>query len=211
MTVQTLEKGRFDTGRVVAQEAFSFPPVDGGFMEVEKVMAERAAELLVELLTDLPGHWGRSWEQDEGEKSYAPKLKAEHSVVKWDKWTAADVVARERGFGYLYPLSTSLQPPGGGSSFKPVPVALSNTSTLPHADLLASDSSAAGALLDSTTAPGSALFSAPLDALLIKTLGDEALLVRSIKVQGKKLKSASDWWKAYRDRSDPHTGLVRFQ
>lgn len=112
VSIQTLEKGKFDTGRIVAQESSSFPPPltdpdqtrgepATSFLQVEKVMAQRAADLLVHTLSDLPLYWQQSWEQDEKHKTFAPKLRADHSVIRWDTMDAADIVARENAFAYL--------------------------------------------------------------------------------------------------------------
>ena len=108
VSIQTLEKGKFDTGRIIAQTAFDFPPPlereqarEAGFLEVQDVMAQRAAELLVQTLSDLPTHWASSWEQDEAQKSLAPKLKSTHSIVKWSQMQARDIVARHNAFSYL--------------------------------------------------------------------------------------------------------------
>ncbi|SPO30362.1 related to methionyl-trna formyltransferase [Ustilago trichophora] len=215
VSIQTLEKGKFDTGKIVAQESFNFPPIDGGFLKVEQVMAARAAKLLVEMLSDFPRYWENSWEQIEDDRTFAPKLKAQHSVIRWDKMSAENVVARERGFGYLYPLSTTLCPPSqtsSASSFKPVAVNFSNTSTLPLIQVSQIDSTAISTLTQPTLPTGSALYSYPLDALLIRTHSHDTLLaVKTVKVAGKKSKTATDFYKAYRDRADPRTGLLMFQ
>lgn len=109
VSIQTLEKGKFDTGRIIAQTAFDFPPLkDAGFLEVQDAMAERAARLLVQTLSDLPTYWANSWEQDEAQRSLAPKLKSTHSVVQWSRMQAADIVARNNAFSYLVSLAHSL-------------------------------------------------------------------------------------------------------
>ncbi|CDU22056.1 related to methionyl-trna formyltransferase [Sporisorium scitamineum] len=215
VTIQTLEKAKFDTGRIVSQQEFAFPPSipqDGGagFLQVEQVMASRAAELLIRTLQDLPAFWANSWDQDETQKTYAPKLKAQHSVIKWDKWSAADIVARERGFAYLYPLTTTLHPPTTSSSFRPIHITFANTSTLAHSILRSNDPAIASAFLSATTPAGSAGYSPPLNALVVKTQ-DEVLAVQTVKVANKKAKTAQEWYRAYRDRADPASGLLRFQ
>ena len=214
VSVQTLERGKFDTGRIVAQVQLDFPPPNmagKGFVEVEQVMAERAAGLLISTLKDLPGCWATSWDQDEQHRSYAPKLKSQHSVVRWDRWSAHDVVAREQGFAYLYPLSTTLLPPPSASStFRPVSLTLSNTSTLPLVQLRTHDPPLASLFASPTTPAGSALYSAHLDALVVKCHSSDVLTVRTVKVANKKAKSAHDWYAAYRDRAERATGLVRF-
>lgn len=215
VSIQTLERGKFDTGRIVAQEPFDFPPSDGGFLQVERVMAERAAELLIRTLLDLPHFWQNSWDQDERYKTYAPKLKAQHSVVKWHQWTAQDVVARERGVAYMHPLSTTLQPPPSSSSsgsFRPVAITLSDTSTMTFEELRLLDPALATALKQTSIPAGSAIYSAEANKLIAKTVSPtEVLSVDSVKVAGKKVKTAHEWWRAYRDRVDPTSGLVRFQ
>ncbi|KAJ9475384.1 Methionyl-tRNA formyltransferase, mitochondrial [Pseudozyma hubeiensis] len=214
VSIQTLEKGRFDTGKIVAQQAFDFPPPCSGtpsFLEVEKVMADRAASLLVSTLSDLPQCWRYSWEQDERMKSYAPKLKAEHSVVRWDRWSARDIVAREGAFAYLYPLSTNLVPPNG-ANFRPVTITLSNTSAVAVEDLRRVDPMLASVLKQNAVPPGSAIFSVDANMLIVKTTSDaEVLGVGNVKVAGKKGKDAKDWWRAYRDRADGRSGLLLFQ
>ncbi|KAF6766998.1 Formyl transferase, N-terminal [Kalmanozyma brasiliensis GHG001] len=217
VTIQTLEKGKFDTGRIVSQESFAFPPTpveQGGFLEVEPEMATRAADLLIRTLHDLPNHWANSWVQPEDERTYAPKLKLQNSVIRWDAWSAADVVARERGFAYLYPLSTTLHPPDSPThpnlNFHPVAVHLSNTSAIPMEELRSADRNLAAVLLAPSTPVGSAIYCAPLDAVLVKTHA-EVLAVRSLKVANKRPKDAHDWWRGYRDRVDPRTGLLCFR
>lgn len=215
VSIQTLEKGRFDTGRIVAQQAFDFPPPPcsgtPSFLEVEKIMADRAASLLVRTLADLPQCWRYSWEQDEKVKSYAPKLKAEHSVVRWDRGSARDIVAREGAFAYLYPLSTNLVPPSN-ANFRPVAITLSNTSAVSLDDLRKVDPMLASVLKQNAVPPGSAIFSVDADMLVVKTTSDvEVLGVGNVKVAGKKGKEAKDWWRAYRDRADARSGLLLFQ
>ena len=216
VSIQTLEKGKFDTGTIVAREAFAFPPVvesaEGipSFLQVEKVMADRAAELLVRILSDLPGHWANSRPQNESQKTFAPKAKAAFSKIKWDKMTAEDVVATERAFAYLYPLSTTLHP--HAASFKPVAVNFFDTSTLLSIQI---DLETAEVLLADSLPAGSAAFSPALNALVVKTLpegqGAVLLVVKSIKTEGKKAKNAAEWFKAYRDRADPSTAILTFQ
>lgn len=112
-----------------------------------------------------------------------------------------------------YPLSTTFHPPSSGtSSFRPVAVTFSDTSALASDKLAEEDPATAASLLQPTSAPGSALYSPPLDALIIRTRGDgERLIVKTVKVAGKKAKPAADFFKAYRDRSDPASGLLTFQ
>ncbi len=191
VSIQTLEKGKFDTGKIVSQEAFAFPPAvpgseGAGFLAVEQVMAAKAADLLIRTLRDLPEYWSNSWEQDEEQQTYAPKLKAQHSALRWDRWSAADIVARERGFAYLYPLTTTLHPSTSSDvSFRPVSVTLSGTSTLPLDAIRSHDSSLAATLRQSSTPAGSATYSPELDALLVKTQS-HLLAVKTVKVASKK-------------------------
>ncbi|SJX65449.1 related to methionyl-trna formyltransferase [Sporisorium reilianum f. sp. reilianum] len=215
VSIQTLEKGKFDTGRIVSQQEFAFPPPipeggETGFLQVEQVMATRAAELLVRTLRDLPERWANSWDQDEAQKTYAPKLKAQNSLIKWQNWSAADIVAREKAFAYLYPLSTTLQPPTSTSAFRPISVTFSNTSTLDHATLRSHDPAIASAFLSPATPAGAAGFSLPLNALVVKTQ-DDVLAVHTVKVATKKAKTAQEWYRAYRDRAHPASGLLSFQ
>nr|CDI55877.1 related to methionyl-trna formyltransferase [Melanopsichium pennsylvanicum 4] len=248
VSIQTLEKGKFDTGRIVAQESFLFPPPpsttaaynelnhlttkeewhQAGFLQVEERMAIQAADLLIKTLSDLNLYWQRSWDQNHQERSFAPKLKPSHTLIRWDTWTAAHIAARERAMGYMYPLSTTLHPPptpineiddnkSRSSTFRPVNVNFSNTHTISLTRLLQNDEPKIS--MSKTWVEGSAWFSPVHDALIVKTYSgerngkedEEVLAVRTIKVAGKKPKSATEFFKSYKDRTHPSSGLFSFQ
>ncbi|SPO41623.1 related to methionyl-trna formyltransferase [Pseudozyma flocculosa] len=193
VTVQTLQDGRFDAGRILGQQRLPIPG-DATYLDLEKTMAQRGAELLVDVLSDLPGAERRGWDQDEAEVSFAFKVKRSNLEVRWEKWSARDIEARLRGFGYL------------------------SCSVLPSSDLGARDPHVFSLL--STSPPGTATYSSVLNSLVITTTkdaqtpsssgGNEFLLVDRIKAQGKKTKDALEWWRGFRDRADDQ-GLVSFR
>jgi methionyl-tRNA formyltransferase len=226
VSIQTLEKRRFDTGRIVAQHVERFPPStrapDPGFLDIEPVMADRAATLVLSLLQDLPAHWRASWPQSDAEKSFAPKLKPAHSVIRWQTMSAANIVARDRAFSYLvslptasahrplahiprpppqYRLSTTLIPARPG--FPPLPTTLADTTAVRTQDLHHQCPATHAALIDAP--PGTAVYSERLSALICRTQQPEDgfLAVRSLQSKGKKNKPAADWWAAYADRASP--------
>lgn len=216
ISIQTLEKGRFDTGRILAQESFPFPPQEVGepsFLQVEKVMADRAAKLLIRLLSNLASYWNNSWPQNEQERNLAPKLKPTFSRINWQKWTAQDIVAREKAFAYLYPLSTTLNPHPTG--FRSINVNFADTSIVSAERLRDLHADTAKTLLQDSVWVGSAVFSPTLDGLVVKTVGGgekgAMLVVNKIKTEGKKVKIAAEWFKAYKDRAEPLSGVLRFQ
>lgn len=109
-----------------------------------------------------------------------------------------------------YPLTTTLQPPMLSSSFRPITITFSNTSILDHSTLRSHDPAIASAFASPTTPAGSAVYSLPLNAIVVKTL-EGILAVHMLKVASKKAKTAQEWYRAYRDRADPASGLLRFQ
>lgn len=222
VSIQTLEKGRFDTGTIVNQQAFRFPPdplhgqvESHTFLHVQRVMAHRAADLLVLTLSNLPHCWQNRWIQDEAQRTYAPKLKSKHSAIQWSTWAAPDIVARERAFAYLYPLTTTLLPPPSWSSnanFRSVGITLFDTCTMAYDRLRHLDPTLSSVLQQPSIPEGSATYSLPSDALIVKTTSDtHVLAVAQLKVAGKRRKTALEWWRAYRDRADAKSGLLRFQ
>ncbi|PWY97809.1 Formyltransferase [Testicularia cyperi] len=221
VSIQSLERGKFDTGRILAQHKCAFPSStrvpsgrvvggDGasGFLEIERVMAEKAAALLLDMLRDLPGHVANSWEQDEMQRTFAPKVRAQHSVVDWLTMSATQIVARDRAFSYLYQLNSTLVPPPG-SAFPTAQTLFAGVDRVSLDSLSATCMPSHAKLVGAQ--PGTAVYSPNLDAVLIAAKEQQhtgLVQVTRFKTKGKKEKSAKDWWAAYRDRASPDGTLL---
>lgn len=86
------------------------------------------------------------------------------------------------------------------SNFRPAEVLVRATRVCaPDCDL--------GAVRDAP--PGAATYIPALDALAVRCAGASVLLVAAIQTRGKPARSASEWWRGFRDRADPQ-GFVHF-
>lgn len=105
ISIQSLASRKFDAGRIFAQQQLPFPPpgasANAAHPEIEPVMADYAAKLLIAMLRDLPGHVERSWEQDPSAVSRAPKINFEHCKLDFASMSAAQIVANCNAFSYL--------------------------------------------------------------------------------------------------------------
>ncbi|CAD6913325.1 unnamed protein product [Tilletia controversa] len=204
VTVQRLSWGEFDCGRVLGQVGVGIGK-GWGYEELLKGVKGPAAELLMEVLSDLPAYDARSHEQAGKAASFAPKLKREFTQVRWSKWSAKQIEARHRGMSYLFPIHSDLLPYWSPTknSFKPTLVHMHEVSLQP------TDKRFAPLLLEGV-APGSAMYDDRLGgALVVRCAGPSLLRVRGLKAEGKKKRPMKEWLIGYRDRMD-EKGFFRF-
>lgn len=100
ITVQQLHPTDFDHGGILKQvEA----PVPAGitYTDLEAQLAQRGAQLLVDVIASLPMYSTHVKAQDAECATRAPKLQPKFSVVRWDRWDAKMCDARMRAFGYM--------------------------------------------------------------------------------------------------------------
>jgi len=100
ITVQQLHPTDFDHGGILRQVEVSVPPAIT-YTELEAQLAQRGAQLLVEVVASLPQYSARVTPQDPQRATRAPKLQPKFSIVRWDRWDAATCDARMRAFGYM--------------------------------------------------------------------------------------------------------------
>lgn len=100
ITVQQLHPHEFDHGEILQQCAVEVPP-DSTYLTLLPDLARRGAELLVDVIAALPARHASAHAQDGAVATRAPKLQPKFSVIRWDRWDAATMDARLRGFGYM--------------------------------------------------------------------------------------------------------------
>lgn len=127
VSVQELSRGRFDRGRLLAQEPLvrseelvvvrtgpatstDNPPCRLGpqpsapafadFCALERLLGSQGGRLLVSTLTDLPAHQAAPREQAADGATHARKLARVDARIDWGERTAEEVCRRQRAFGH---------------------------------------------------------------------------------------------------------------
>lgn len=196
VSVQQLSVDAFDRGAILGQEEVRIP--DGAdYAALERLLAQRGADLLARVVADLPGAHARRREQDDAQRTSAPKLHARHAHIRWGAWSAATIDARLRAFAHALPLTTTLVPRKDG--FRAADVLVRSA----HA-------AAAGGEPDELrdAAPGEATY-VPALAAVAARCGHGTLLITRLQTRGKPVRGAAEWWRGFRDRADAR-GMVQF-
>lgn len=83
-------------------------PEASTYLSLEPILAEEGSRLLVDVLKDVPRYANESWPQSDAPKHLVPskaaKLRSSMSEIRWKVYTASEIEARHRGFGYLVSL-----------------------------------------------------------------------------------------------------------
>ncbi|KPV75606.1 uncharacterized protein RHOBADRAFT_53567 [Rhodotorula graminis WP1] len=173
VTVQELSRGKFDRGRILAQQP-NVPP-HANFLALEPILARAGGELLVSVLRTLEAHQERAQPQGEERACLAPKLDKGCARVNWSQTSAAEVCRLQRGVGHQYPLWTALADAQLQLrlSHRPIP--------LP------------AVLADSP--PGTVALE-PTSKQLVLRCSDsvEGVALTEVKKEGGKWVAARDWW-----------------
>ncbi|XP_044139104.1 methionyl-tRNA formyltransferase, mitochondrial isoform X2 [Bufo gargarizans] len=101
--LKSLNKQRFDVGPIVMQKTFPVPPKCTS-KELEAVLSKQGAEMLMSVLKDLPERLRTATEQPKEGATFAPKITAAMSCVKWAEQTPEQIVRLERAIGFAMPL-----------------------------------------------------------------------------------------------------------
>ncbi|GAA5857721.1 hypothetical protein JCM9279_000751 [Rhodotorula babjevae] len=174
VTVQELSRGKFDRGRVLAQQAVDVPP-HADFLALEPLLARAGGELLVSVLRTLEAYQVRAQAQGEERACLAPKLDKGCAQVSWTSATAAEVCRLQRGVGHQYPLWTALADMQLQLRLSPRPISL---------PVLLAD------------APPGSLALEPASKRLVARCSDslEGVVVTEVKKEGGKWVKAREWW-----------------
>ncbi|BGP55493.1 Methionyl-tRNA formyltransferase [Rhodotorula sphaerocarpa] len=179
VSVQELSRGRFDRGRLLAQEPSPSAPAFADFCALERLFGSQGGRLLVSTLTDLPAHQAAAREQAADGGTHARKLARVDARIDWGERTAEEVCRRQRAFGHQHPLWT----PHGDSSVQLV---------IDPAPLPDSASS-------SPSPPGSVSYDPQTKRFRVAcATGEGAVAVVSVKRAGGKWVEAREWWNAVR-------------
>ncbi|BGP48191.1 Methionyl-tRNA formyltransferase [Rhodotorula kratochvilovae] len=174
VTVQELSRGRFDRGRILAQQAVDAPP-HASFPTLEPILARAGGALLVSVLRTLEAHQARARPQGEEGACLAPKLGKESARVHWNAVEAREVCRLQRGVGHQYPLWTTYHETQLQLRLSALPV------PLPPAL--------------SSAAPGTVALNPATKTLILRCAdAHEGVQLEEVKKEGGKWVKAREWW-----------------
>ncbi|KAM5169992.1 methionyl-tRNA formyltransferase, mitochondrial [Mantella aurantiaca] len=103
VTIMQIRPKRFDVGPIVMQQTFPVPPMCTS-KDLEVVLAKHGAEMLVSVLQNLPDSLNASKDQPKEGTTFAPKISAATSCVRWEEQTPEEIMRLERAIGFVVPL-----------------------------------------------------------------------------------------------------------
>ncbi|XP_075714400.1 methionyl-tRNA formyltransferase, mitochondrial isoform X2 [Rhinoderma darwinii] len=103
VTIMQIRPKRFDVGPIVMQETSPVPPKCTS-KDLEAVLSKKGAEMLISILKDLPEHLRSATEQPKDGVTFAPKITAPMSCIKWTEQTPDQIIGLERAIGFAMPL-----------------------------------------------------------------------------------------------------------
>lgn len=169
---------RFDVGPIVKQETIPVPPRSTA-KELEAVLSRLGANMLISVLKNLPESLNHARQQSAEGVTYAPKISAGTSCIKWEEQTSEQIFRLYRAIGNIIPLQT-----------------LWMENTVKLLDLVEVNNSvlADPKLTGQTVIPGSVIYHKQLQILLV-CCKDGWIGVRSVML--KKTLTATDFYNGY--------------
>ncbi|KAM7337403.1 hypothetical protein ACRRTK_003522 [Alexandromys fortis] len=105
VTVMQVRPKRFDIGPILKQETIPVPPKSTS-KELEAVLSKLGANMLISVLKSLPESLNNGRPQPAEGVTYAPKVSAGTSCVKWEEQTSEQVLRLHLAIGDIVPLQT---------------------------------------------------------------------------------------------------------
>lgn len=105
VTVMEIRPKRFDVGPIIKQEECPVPP-QCTTKELEVILAEMGANMLLSVLKNLPESLANKKEQPKEGVTFAPKISVAKSCINWEEQTAAQIIQLHRAIGSMFPLQT---------------------------------------------------------------------------------------------------------
>lgn len=178
VTIMQVRPKRFDVGPILKQETVAVPPKSTS-KELEAVLSKLGANMLISVLKNLPESLNNGRPQPAEGVTYAPKVSAGTSCVKWEEQTSEQVLRLHLAIGDIVPLQT-----------------LWMENTVKLLDLVEVNNSilADPKVMGQTVTPGSVVYHRPSQMLLVHCK-DGWIGVRSI--MHKKTLTATDFYNGY--------------
>ncbi|XP_037689619.1 methionyl-tRNA formyltransferase, mitochondrial isoform X3 [Choloepus didactylus] len=105
VTIIQIRPKRFDVGPILKQETLPVPPKSTA-KELEAVLSRLGATMLISVLKNLPESMNNGRQQPTEGATYAPKISAGTSCVKWEEQTSEQILRLHRAIGNTIPLQT---------------------------------------------------------------------------------------------------------
>ncbi|XP_027997730.2 methionyl-tRNA formyltransferase, mitochondrial isoform X4 [Eptesicus fuscus] len=105
VTIMQIRPKRFDVGPVLKQETIPVPPRSTA-KELEVVLSRLGASMLISVLKNLPESLNNGRQQPTEGVTYAPKISARTSCIKWEEQTSEEIFRLHRAIGNIIPLQT---------------------------------------------------------------------------------------------------------
>nr|XP_019604252.1 PREDICTED: methionyl-tRNA formyltransferase, mitochondrial isoform X1 [Rhinolophus sinicus] len=105
VTIMQIRPKRFDVGPILKQETIPVPPKSTA-KELEEVLSRLGANMLISVLKNLPESLNIGRQQPPEGLTYAPKISANTSCIKWEEQTSEEIFRLYRAIGDIIPLQT---------------------------------------------------------------------------------------------------------
>ncbi|XP_063495014.1 methionyl-tRNA formyltransferase, mitochondrial isoform X1 [Symphalangus syndactylus] len=178
VTIMQIRPERFDVGPILKQETVPVPPKSTA-KELEAVLSRLGANMLISVLKNLPESLSNGRQQPTEGATYAPKISAGTSCIKWEEQTSEQIFRLYRAIGNIIPLQTLWM----ANTIKLLDLVEVNSSVL-------ADSKLTGQAL----IPGSVIYHKQSQILLVYCK-DGWIGVRSVML--KKALTATDFYNGY--------------
>ncbi|XP_012865372.1 PREDICTED: methionyl-tRNA formyltransferase, mitochondrial [Dipodomys ordii] len=105
VTIMQIRPKRFDVGPILKQETVPMPPKITS-KELEVLLSRLGASMLISVLKNLPESLSNGRPQPTEGVTYAPKISAATSCIKWEEQTSEQILRLYRAIGNITPLQT---------------------------------------------------------------------------------------------------------
>ncbi|XP_045396889.1 methionyl-tRNA formyltransferase, mitochondrial isoform X2 [Lemur catta] len=105
VTIMQIRPKRFDVGPILKQETIPVAPKSTS-KELEAVLSRLGANMLISVLKNLPESLNNGRKQPTEGATYAPKISAGTSCIKWEEQTSEQIFRLYRAIGDIIPLQT---------------------------------------------------------------------------------------------------------
>ncbi|KAM9586163.1 methionyl-tRNA formyltransferase, mitochondrial isoform 2-T2 [Trichechus inunguis] len=105
VTIMQIRPKRFDVGPILKQETVPVPPKSTA-KELEALLSRLGASMLISVLKNLPESLNSGRQQPAEGVTYAPKISAGKSCIKWEEQTSEQIFRLYRAIGNIIPLQT---------------------------------------------------------------------------------------------------------
>ncbi|XP_013374416.1 PREDICTED: LOW QUALITY PROTEIN: methionyl-tRNA formyltransferase, mitochondrial [Chinchilla lanigera] len=178
VTIMQIRPKRFDVGPILKQEAIPVPPRSTA-KDLEAVLSSLGASMLISVLKNLPASLNSGRQQPAEGVTYAPKISADTSCIKWEEQTSEQILRLYRAIGNMIPLQTLWM----GNTIKLLDFVEVNSSVLADPKFSGQDG-----------VPGSVIYHKQSQTLLV-CCKDGWVGVRSVML--KKTLTATDFYNGY--------------